>query len=138
MKGKGTKPERLVRSTLHSLGYRFLANAKGLPGHPDVAFTKRKLAVFIHGCFWHAHRDCRFATLPKTREEFWQAKLARNVERDAEKAAALESHGWRVHVVWECEVKADTWLPSLLRELGPVRSTPSARSSGTHRSADPS
>src|SRR4051812_30146659 len=96
VKRRDTKPELLVRSTLHKLGYRFRTDFGPLPGHPDIAFTRRKMAVFVHGCFWHAHQGCHLATKPKTNVQFWTDKLARNVERDAQKAAALEHLGWRV------------------------------------------
>ena len=99
-----TAPERFVRSALHREGYRFLKNVRGLPGRPDIIFPSRKKAVFVHGCFWHAHAGCSNALLPRTRENYWAVKLCRNVERDQENLAALKSAGWAAEVVWECEL----------------------------------
>ena len=119
---KKTKPEMIVRRALHALGYRFRANAKGLPGSPDLAFTARKRAIFVHGCFWHRHPGCRLASTPKTRHEFWEAKFAANVERDARKVAELESAGWKTMTVWECETRnAGQLVPRLTDFLGPPK-----------------
>ncbi|WP_197540131.1 very short patch repair endonuclease [Azospirillum sp. B510] len=101
--GRDTKPELLVRRFLHSRGLRFRLHAKTLPGCPDLVFPGRRVAVFVHGCFWHGHEGCRKARLPATREEFWRRKIGRNRDRDAEVRAALESMGWRVLEVWTCE-----------------------------------
>lgn len=102
IQGKNTKPEILVRRYLHSKGYRFRLHRKNLPGCPDLVLSKYRLAIFIHGCFWHHHTACFYARLPATREEFWRTKLTRNVERDEEQKHMLISLGWRVLTIWEC------------------------------------
>lgn len=121
IKSKNTAPELLVRRALHRRGFRYRLHAKGLPGSPDLTFAGRRAAVFIHGCFWHRHQGCRYATTPATRRDFWQTKFDINVARDERAFAALRAAGWRVAVVWECAVReqfADTisqlehWLVS--------------------------
>ncbi len=118
---KHTKPERLVRSLLHRLGYRFTVNGpknKTLPGRPDIVFPSRKIALFVHGCFWHRHPGCKIATTPKSNTAYWQAKFARNIERDRETEAALLRQGWQVITVWECELKQlDKLAARLINEL---------------------
>lgn len=119
---KKTKPEMVVRRALHRLGYRFRANAKRLPGSPDLVFTARRKAIFVHGCFWHRHPGCRLASTPKTRVDFWEEKFARNVERDARKLVELEADDWEVMTVWECETRdLDGLMPNLIGFLGPPR-----------------
>ncbi|WP_112356481.1 very short patch repair endonuclease [Agrobacterium tumefaciens] len=105
--GRNTKPELLLRSLLHKAGFRFRLHAKDLPGKPDIILPKYRIAIFVHGCFWHRHAGCRNATMPSTRPEFWAAKFEGNVERDARNAAALEAAGWTVITVWECDLKSD-------------------------------
>jgi DNA mismatch endonuclease (patch repair protein) len=105
--GSNTKPELLLRSLLHRAGFRFRLHAKELPGRPDIVLPKYRIAIFVHGCFWHRHPGCRNATMPSTRTEFWSAKLNGNVERDARNTAALEEIGWTVLTVWECDLKSD-------------------------------
>ena len=102
IRGKDTKPELLVRSYLHRRGFRFKLHPKNLPGKPDIVLPKYHAVILVHGCFWHRHTDCKFAYNPKTRQEFWQEKFNRNVERDEEVRQALQDAGWRVLVVWEC------------------------------------
>lgn len=114
---KGTKPEIAVRQAAHKLGYRFRLHRRDLPGSPDLVFAGRKLAVFVHGCFWHRHPDCRFAYNPKSNIEFWQAKLESNVVRDARVNEELGSLGWRVAIIWECETKDFDSLSLRLREI---------------------
>jgi len=104
--GKNTKPELLVRKALFAAGFRFRLHRKDLPGRPDVVLPSRRVVVFVHGCFWHAHQGCRYAKIPATRREFWEAKLAANVERDRRAREALLSAGWRVLVVWECATRS--------------------------------
>jgi len=102
---RDTAPERALRSALHRAGLRFRLHRRDLPGRPDIVLPSRRLAIFVHGCFWHRHEGCRFATTPATNAEFWQRKFASNTIRDAANVAALEALGWRVFVAWECEVK---------------------------------
>ncbi|WP_085316690.1 very short patch repair endonuclease [Derxia lacustris] len=98
-------PELAVRKRLHALGYRYRLHAAKLPGRPDIVFPGRKKVVFVHGCFWHRHENCRFATMPKTRTQFWRDKFARNLARDERDIADLEAAGWKCHIVWQCELK---------------------------------
>jgi len=105
IRGKDTGPERAVRSLLHRLGFRFRLHGVGLPGRPDVVLAKYTTVLFVHGCFWHRHSRCRFAYIPKTRRAFWAEKFRDNQMRDRRVAAALRDLGWRVFVVWECELR---------------------------------
>lgn len=105
--GRNTKPEILLRSLLHRAGFRFRLHAKDLKGRPDIVLPKYRMAIFVHGCFWHRHAGCRNATIPATRIEFWTAKFDGNVERDSRNAAALEEAGWTVITVWECDLKSN-------------------------------
>lgn len=105
IKGKNTRPEMRVRKELFAAGYRFRLHRKDLPGSPDIVLPGRKIAIFVNGCFWHGHPDCRLAARPATRSEFWQAKLARNRERDLVAVEALRDQGWRVLVIWECFIR---------------------------------
>lgn len=107
IKGKNTKPEMVVRQGLHRAGFRFRLHARGLPGKPDLFLPKWHAAIFVHGCFWHRHEGCRFATTPATRPEFWNEKFAANVLRDQRTQLALIAAGWRVATVWECAVRRD-------------------------------
>ena len=106
IRGTDTRPERQLRSLLHRAGLRFRLHARHLPGRPDIVLPKYRTAIFVHGCFWHRHR-CGNATVPATRTAFWQEKFKGNVLRDACNQAALRSAGWKVQVVWECELDAD-------------------------------
>ena len=117
IRGKNTLPERTVRSMLHKLGFRFRLHAR-LPGRPDIVLPRYKLAIMVHGCFWHRHAHCRFATSPKSNTSFWQAKFADNVRRDASAIADLRKAGWRTLIVWECCLKVEPArrrLPEALR-----------------------
>ncbi|MGB9145914.1 MAG: very short patch repair endonuclease, partial [Acidobacteriaceae bacterium] len=105
IRSANTKPEMRVRSALHAMGFRFRLHRKDLPGRPDIVLPKHQTAVFVHGCFWHCHR-CKYGSVvPATRAEFWAAKRGGNVARDRRNAAALRRQGWRVIVLWECEVR---------------------------------
>lgn len=105
IRGKDTKPELVLRKAMHALGLRYRLHRKDLPGKPDIVFPRRKAAIFVHGCFWHRHEGCRFATTPATRPDFWNDKFASNIERDRRNAEQLIAHGWRVVTVWECALK---------------------------------
>jgi DNA mismatch endonuclease, patch repair protein len=107
---RDTTPERKVRSALHRLGFRFSLRRRDLPGHPDIVLPRHNTVIFVHGCFWHRHRQCTNSVMPKTRQEFWAAKLNGNVERDARNSKALRSLGWKVLTVWECETAKDEAL----------------------------
>lgn len=117
VKGKDTRPEMVVRRTLHRLGGRYRLHRKDLPGSPDIVMPSRKIALFVHGCFWHRHEDCKMASSPKTREEFWNAKFDANMARDRRNTERLEQIGWRVEVIWECETKKPDRLSKLLTNL---------------------
>ena len=101
---KDTKPEKIVRSFLHRSGFRFRLHMVNLPGKPDLVLAKYKTVIFVHGCFWHRHKDCRKATTPQSRKEFWEDKFKRNVIRDKANCKVLRSDGWKILVVWECEL----------------------------------
>jgi DNA mismatch endonuclease (patch repair protein) len=105
IRGKDTAPELSVRRYLHAMGYRFTLHEKNLPGSPDLLLKKHRLVIFVHGCFWHRHPGCFYATSPATRREFWQNKLNRNAQRDEEQRLLLAGLGWRVLVVWECGIR---------------------------------
>lgn len=106
IKSKNTSIELLVRKQLFALGYRYRVNYKQLPGKPDIVFTKKKVAIFIHGCFWHGHEiGCRYSHIPQSRKEYWTEKINHTKERDISHIAKLESAGWRVLTIWECEIR---------------------------------
>ncbi|WP_278898707.1 very short patch repair endonuclease [Roseburia hominis] len=107
IKGKDTKIEVEVRKYLFSKGYRFRKNDKRYPGKPDIVLPKYHVAIFVHGCFWHRHEGCKDATTPKTRTEFWLEKFDKNVKNDRIKQEKLRELGWKVIVIWECEIKKD-------------------------------
>ena len=105
IRGAGTKPEKIVRSLLHKMGFRFRLHVKKLPGTPDIVLPKYKTAIFVHGCFWHQHPGCKRSFLPKSNSDFWSEKLRRNVVRDREVSELLQNMGWKVLTVWECDLK---------------------------------
>ncbi|RUS48859.1 very short patch repair endonuclease [Cohnella sp. AR92] len=107
IKAKNTMPEMTVRKYLHSKGFRYRLHDKKLPGKPDIILPKYKTAIFIHGCFWHAHEGCKYYRPPKSNTEYWMKKIEGNVLRDQKKQGALQDMGWKVIVVWECELKRD-------------------------------
>ena len=117
IKGKNTKPEILVRSLLHCMGYRFRLHGKKLPGKPDIVLAKYKAVIFVHGCFWHGHENCKRATLPETRPEFWEKKISGNRIRDNNNIAALENLGYRCLIVWQCELKDKVLLEQRLSDF---------------------
>jgi len=119
IKSKNTKPELLVRSVLHRLGYRFRIHKKDLPGNPDIVLPKYKTALFVNGCFWHQHKNCKRANIPKTNKDYWLPKLNKNIERDRVIQNKLSDIGWNVIVVWECMLKdQDSLIDFLLKNIG--------------------
>lgn len=114
IKGKNTKPELIVRKLVHGMGFRYRLHRKDLPGSPDLVFPRLKKVIFVHGCFWHRHTGCRFAYTPKSNAQFWLDKLEGNIRRDGQAVTALETLGWQVLIVWECEVSD---LPALTRKV---------------------
>ncbi|MGI9055194.1 MAG: very short patch repair endonuclease [Pyrinomonadaceae bacterium] len=103
--GKETKPEILVRKFLFGQGFRYRKNEKRLPGKPDIVLPKYKTAIFVHGCFWHGHQNCKKSALPQTNYEFWKSKIQGNTERDKSNQKQLKKLGWKVIVVWQCRIK---------------------------------
>jgi DNA mismatch endonuclease (patch repair protein) len=117
VRGADTKPEMIVRRLAHGLGYRYRLHRRDLPGKPDLVFPSRRKAIFVHGCFWHRHPDptCALARLPKSRLEFWRAKLEGNRERDERNEARLRDMGWGVLIVWECQLRDRPALERTIR-----------------------
>lgn len=105
IKGKDTKPEMLVRRFLFGNGFRYRVNLRGLPGKPDIVLRKYGVVIFINGCFWHGHENCKYFKIPKTRSDWWQDKIERNIKRDAKVRDELRQIGWRTMVIWECQLK---------------------------------
>lgn len=105
IRGEDTTPERCLRYALWRKGFRYRLNDKRLPGKPDIVFPKYRTVIFVHGCFWHGHKGCKYYTIPKTNTNFWVAKISRNQERDQEVWRQLEAKGWFVIIVWECQLK---------------------------------
>lgn len=114
VRSKDTRPELTVRKAAHSLGYRFRLHRSDLPGTPDLVFPKHRLALFVHGCFWHQHPNCRRATMPATNTAKWADKFERNRSRDTRSKSELEALGWTVLVIWECETRSRDTLASQL------------------------
>ena len=114
---KDTAPEMAVRRIVHALGYRYRLHSAQLPGKPDLVFVSRRKIVFVHGCFWHRHSMCKYATIPKTRRDFWMEKFSRNAERDRKVRLELKHLGWKVLTVWQCELKKPEKLTERLIEF---------------------
>lgn len=110
VRSKNTRPELRVRSLLHAKGYRFRVHRKDLPGKPDITLSRHRAIVFVHGCFWHNHEGCSHGRIPTSNREFWEGKISRNKARDVRNAEALRALGWRVFVVWECELQDEERL----------------------------
>lgn len=119
IRAKDMKPELAVRRLVHAMGYRYRLHRKDLPGQPDMVFSSRQKVIFVHGCFWHQHRDpsCRIVRRPKSNQHYWLPKLKRTVKRDSEHLAELAKMGWDVLVIWECEVEDDPRTPERIREF---------------------
>ena len=117
VKSRNTAPEMIVRRLLTAMGYRYRLHRRDMPGTPDIAFVRRRAAVFVHGCFWHGHGRARWARAPKTNVAYWRDKIARNRARDAKTAAALTALGWRALTVWECELRDRVAVAARLRDF---------------------
>lgn len=117
VRSKDTKPEKKIRSLIHAMGFRFRKNVKTLPGNPDIVFPKYKTVIFVHGCFWHQHHGCKKSHIPKSNIEFWTEKLGKNVVRDVKHQKELEEAGWKVIVIWECEIKEENGLIEKLKNV---------------------
>lgn len=117
IKDRDTKPEIRVRKVLHQMGYRFRLHRKDLPGRPDIVMPRFKTVIFVHGCYWHRHPDCRFAYHPKSRVTFWEKKFNNNVARDRSHLAELMKLSWKAAVIWECETQNRTTLINRIREI---------------------
>lgn len=117
IRSKDTKPEKIVRSMLHRMGYRFRLHVNDLPGKPDIVLPKYKMVIFVHGCFWHRHLKCKYAYTPKSRTEFWENKFADNIARFKIVKKELAHLKWKVVVIWECEIKSNAELEYKIRGL---------------------
>ena len=130
IRGHDTAPELAVRRIAHRMGLRFRLHRKDLPGRPDLVLPKHRLAVLVHGCFWHRHEDCRYAYTPKSRVVFWTEKFAQNIARDRDNEQALRNLGWRVLVIWECETRDEESIEQRLAEF--IRCDGPAPNRGDH------
>ena len=118
IRGKETRPELALRRSLHALGFRYRLHARDLPGRPDLVLPKFEAVIFVHGCFWHRHSGCRYASMPSTRSEFWSAKFAANLARDTLVRRELQEAGWRVAVVWECALRTEQAVTAASTAVG--------------------
>src|SRR5258705_3419682 len=116
IKAKNTKPEILVRKFLHAQGFRYKLHDKKLPGKPDIVLPKYKTVIFIHGCFWHGHKNCKKATIPKTRTIWWKNKIARNIASDENAMKQLKKNKWKIIVIWQCQMK-NNWQQRLTKKV---------------------
>ncbi len=125
IKSKDTQPEMLVRHFLHAAGYRYRLHDRKLPGCPDLVFPGLRTVIFIHGCFWHGHENCKYFRMPKTNKEFWQDKIYHNMKRDTEVQYDLKKRQWNVIVIWECDLKnklrREATLDKVVKELSNIR-----------------
>ena len=117
IKSKNTKPEILVRKFLFANGFRYRINDKKLPGKPDIVLPKYKTVIFVNGCFWHGHENCKYFKLPKTRTEWWKEKIERNINNDLKKHTLLAEAGYTVIVIWECEIKNKEFYNTIIDEI---------------------
>ena len=124
IRSKNTKPEILVRHELFRRGYRYRINVSKLPGTPDIVLRKYGIVIFIHGCFWHGHEGCKHFVLPKSNIEYWKSKILRNQQRDKETILKLQQQGWRVIVVWECEINKSQLLQTIDQIVSFIRNIP--------------
>ncbi len=121
IKGKDTKPELIVRKFLFSKGFRYRLHEKSLPGKPDIVLAKYKTVIFINGCFWHAHEGCKYFVIPKTKTEWWTNKINANKARDIKQYTALENSGWRVILLWECDLTPTKCEPTLNKAINMIK-----------------
>lgn len=117
IKAKNTKPEIIVRRLVHAMGYRYRLHLRTLPGKPDLVFAKKKKVIFVHGCFWHSHDGCKKARMPKSNIDYWSSKIANNKNRDKTNESLLEKIGYKVFVVWECQIKNEDNMKKVLNEF---------------------
>ena len=117
IKGTNTKPEILVRQFLFSKGFRYRINDKKLPGKPDIVLPKYKTVIFVNGCFWHGHENCKYFTLPKTRTEWWKEKIKKNIENDLNKQTQLRNLEYKVLIIWECEIKSKEFYNTIIDDI---------------------
>jgi len=117
IKNKNTKPEILVRKFLFANGFRYRLNDKKLPGKPDIVLPKYKTVIFVNGCFWHGHENCRYFKLPGTRAEWWKEKIEKNIDNDLKKHSQLINAGYRVIIIWECEIKNKSFYTTIIDEI---------------------
>lgn len=120
IRSSDTKPEMLVRRYLHSMGWRYGLHNKKLPGSPDIVMRRFKTVIFVHGCFWHGHDNCKYFRLPKSNTEFWQTKIDKNRARDERDREALHRLGWRVIIIWECELKTEALRQKTFQKLSQI------------------
>lgn len=113
IKGKDTKPEMLVRKFLHANGFRYRLHVKDLPGKPDIVLPKYRTVIFVHGCFWHGHANCKYYVVPKTRTDWWLNKINSNISNDEKALAALKKQGWKIITLWECQLKSANIISTL-------------------------
>lgn len=121
IKGKNTRPEELVRKYLFAQGFRYRKNDKRLPGSPDIVLPKYKTVIFVNGCFWHGHTGCKYFIWPKNNAEFWRNKITTNIQRDAQKIGQLDSMSWNVITVWECQLRPEKRVDTLVSLAKQVR-----------------
>jgi DNA mismatch endonuclease (patch repair protein) len=122
IKGKDTKPEMLVRRFLHANGFRYKLHDKNLPGKPDIVLPKYKTVIFVHGCFWHGHENCKYYVIPKTRAEWWLNKINSNIVNDQGAVAALQESGWKIIIMWGCQLKKKQLKETLSQLLIQIKS----------------
>ena len=120
IRAKDTSPELLVRKFLHARGFRYKLHDRSLPGSPDLVLPKYKTIIFVHGCFWHGHADCKYFVVPKTRTDFWMGKIMTNMSNDALAVRRLRAMGWKVFTVWECQLKPKLVRQTLARLMGRI------------------
>lgn len=132
IRGKDTVPELTFRKAIHALGMRYRLHAKDMPGKPDLVFPRFRTVIFVHGCFWHRHEGCKVASTPKSNVDFWLEKFKKNTDRDARNIQALESMGWKVIIVWECEVSTSVNAEATAKRIADIIKRESLPSGMSH------